>query len=102
MTAHWESVLTQISEKQCRYQDFMQPLVGTLYQLIEQARSTPVRQFRGLVAPGGAKKSFSKGKAKGKKRQRMPRRRHNNLPGGREEAIPHGRRFSARLVNGLH
>ncbi|STE85821.1 DNA topoisomerase III [Escherichia coli] len=22
MTAHWESVLTQISEKQCRYQDF--------------------------------------------------------------------------------
>lgn len=60
MTAHWESVLTQISEKQCRYQDFMQPLVGTLYQLIDQARSTPVRQFRGLVAPGGAKKSFSK------------------------------------------
>ena len=53
MTAHWESVLTQISEKQCRYQDFMQPLVGTLYQLIDQARSTPVRQFRGIVASGG-------------------------------------------------
>ncbi len=44
----------------------MQPLVGTLYQLIDQARSTPVRQFRGLVAPGGAKKSFSKGKGKPK------------------------------------
>ncbi len=40
MTAHWESVLTQISEKQCRYQDFMQPLVGTLYQLIDQAKRT--------------------------------------------------------------
>lgn len=53
MTAHWESVLTQISEKQCRYQDFMQPLVGTLYQLIDQARSTPVRRFRGIVASGG-------------------------------------------------
>lgn len=53
MTAHWESILTQISEKQCRYQDFMQPLVGTLYQLIDQARSTPVRRFRGIVAPGG-------------------------------------------------
>lgn len=52
MTAHWESVLTQISEKQCRYQDFMQPLVGTLYQLIDQAKRTPVRQFRGIVAPG--------------------------------------------------
>lgn len=66
MTAHWESVLTQISEKQCRYQDFMQPLVGTLYQLIEQARSTPVRQFRGLVAPGGAKNRSVKAKAKRK------------------------------------
>lgn len=52
MTAHWESVLTQISEKQCRYQDFMQPLVGTLFQLIDQAKRTPVRQFRGIVAPG--------------------------------------------------
>lgn len=38
MTAHWESILTQISEKQCRYQDFMQPLVGTLFQLIDQSR----------------------------------------------------------------
>ena len=72
MTAHWESVLTQISEKQCRYQDFMQPLVGTLYQLIEQARSTPVRQFRGIVAPGGAKKSFSKDKTKAKTKDKKP------------------------------
>jgi DNA topoisomerase-3 len=49
MTAHWESVLTQISEKQCRYQDFMQPLVGTLHELIHQARNTPVQRFRGLA-----------------------------------------------------
>ena len=64
MTAHWESVLTQISEKQCRYQDFMQPLVGTLYQLIDQARSTPVKTFRVMVAPGGgAKKPFKKKKS---------------------------------------
>ncbi|HCC5837243.1 TPA: DNA topoisomerase III, partial [Citrobacter farmeri] len=59
MTAHWESILTQISEKQCRYQDFMQPLVGTLYQLIDQARSTPVRRFRGIVAPGDSEKKKS-------------------------------------------
>lgn len=64
MTAHWESVLTQISEKQCRYQDFMQPLVGTLYQLIDLARSTPARQFRGIVAPGGEKKKTFKKRAK--------------------------------------
>lgn len=66
MTAHWESILTQISEKQCRYQDFMQPLVGTLFQLIDQARSTPVRRFRGIAAPGEGKKSFSKGKGRAK------------------------------------
>jgi hypothetical protein len=56
MTAHWESVLTQISEKQCRYQDFMQPLVGTLHELIHQARNTPVQRFRGISAPAGEKK----------------------------------------------
>lgn len=48
MTAHWESVLTQISEKQCRYQDFMQPLVGTLYQLIDQAKRTRCGSFAAL------------------------------------------------------
>nr|WP_024968239.1 DNA topoisomerase III [Pantoea sp. IMH] len=55
MTAHWESTLTKISEKQCRYQDFMLPLVETLYSLIEQARQQPAAHaFRGLpaVAPG--------------------------------------------------
>ncbi|MEG1652927.1 MAG: DNA topoisomerase III [Hafnia sp.] len=56
MTADWEATLTQISEKARRYQDFMQPLVGTLYQLIEQARSNRNPQaFRGL--PPAAEKS---------------------------------------------
>ena len=73
MTAHWESVLTQISEKQSRYQDFMQPLVGTLHELIQMARSTPVRQFRGLVAPGGGdKKKAFKGKSRAKKSPPSP------------------------------
>ncbi|NDJ57269.1 DNA topoisomerase III [Enterobacteriaceae bacterium 4M9] len=70
MTAHWESVLTQISEKQCRYQDFMQPLVHTLHDLISQARSAPVRQFRGIVAqqPPQAKRGGGKGKGRGPRR----------------------------------
>ena len=56
MTADWEATLTQISEKNRRYQDFMQPLVGTLYQLIDQARSNRNPQaFRGL--PPAAEKS---------------------------------------------
>ncbi|WP_237386439.1 DNA topoisomerase III [Xenorhabdus sp. Sc-CR9] len=45
MTAHWESRLTQISEKQFRYQDFMLPLQEILQQLIWQAK-----QYRNLKA----------------------------------------------------
>ncbi|WP_130098820.1 DNA topoisomerase III [Siccibacter turicensis] len=74
MTAQWESTLTQISEKQCRYQDFMQPLVSTLYTLIDQARSTPTRQFRGIVAPASASAKAKGGKrAGGKPRARAPK-----------------------------
>ncbi|MEM6159123.1 DNA topoisomerase III [Erwinia sp. P6884] len=57
MTAHWESTLTKISEKQCRYQDFMMPLVETLHTLIEQARQQPAAHaFRGLPAAAQGKK----------------------------------------------
>ncbi|CNH07816.1 DNA topoisomerase III [Yersinia pekkanenii] len=68
MTAHWESTLTQISEKNCRYQDFMQPLVATLQDLIGQAKQNRSPQvFRGLpAAPSGTitkrKKTPSKAK----------------------------------------
>lgn len=72
MTAHWESVLTQISEKQCRYQDFMQPLVGTLHELIHQARNTPVQRFRGITAPAGEKKKTSGKRATRKSRKDDP------------------------------
>lgn len=61
MTAHWESVLTRISEKQCRYEDFMQPLLQTLDELIRQARTAPVRQFCAISAPGKEKKRASSG-----------------------------------------
>ncbi len=64
MTAQWESTLTKISEKQCRYQDFMHPLVETLYTLINQARQQPAAHaFRGVAAP-----------AKGGKGQKSPRK----------------------------
>lgn len=53
MTAHWESTLTRISEKACRYEEFMQPLVSTLTGLIGEARQRPSLQaFRGLAATG--------------------------------------------------
>ena len=57
MTAQWESTLTKISEKQCRYQDFMLPLVETLHTLIHQARQQPAAHaFRGLPAAEPNKK----------------------------------------------
>ncbi|HHN8401672.1 TPA: DNA topoisomerase III [Morganella morganii] len=65
MTAHWESTLTQISEKQYRYQDFMVPLSETLTGLINQARQNRnVRAFRDLPPPPQAKKAGAKGKGK--------------------------------------
>ena len=67
MTAHWESVLTQISEKECRYQDFMQPLVETLQQLISQAKNNRMPNvFQGLQAPS-AKSKTNKIDSSGKK-----------------------------------
>ncbi|HFT5240506.1 TPA: DNA topoisomerase III [Yersinia enterocolitica] len=70
MTAHWESTLTQISEKNCRYQDFMQPLVATLQDLISQAKQNQNRSsqvFRGLpAAPSGATKKRKKTPSKAK------------------------------------
>ncbi len=61
MTAHWEATLTKISEKQCRYQDFMHPLVETLYSLIHQARQQPAAHaFRGLPAAAASKSAKSK------------------------------------------
>lgn len=51
MTAQWESTLTKISEKQCRYQDFMVPLTETLRGLIQQVRQRPPPpSLRGLPA----------------------------------------------------
>ncbi|CNI87843.1 DNA topoisomerase III [Yersinia enterocolitica] len=70
MTAHWESTLTQISEKNCRYQDFMQPLVATLQDLISQAKQNQNRSsqvFRGLpAAPSGETKKRRKTPTKAK------------------------------------
>jgi len=65
MTAQWEASLTQISEKNCRYQDFMQPLEGTLQQLIAEAKQNRHgKAFRGLPATTASKAPAKKrGKA---------------------------------------
>ena len=67
MTAQWESTLTKISEKACRYQDFMQPLVTTLHDLIALARQqNSGASLCGVTAPAGNSKRRPKDKGKGK------------------------------------
>lgn len=68
MTADWESTLTRISEKNCRYQDFMQPLVATLQNLIMQAKTNRVSSaFRSLPSKPAA--TATKGKSAPKRRK---------------------------------
>lgn len=59
----------------------MQPLVGTLHQLIDQAKRTPVRQFRGIVAPGSG--SADKKKAAPRKRSAKKVRQQMKPEAGR-------------------
>ena len=69
MTAQWESTLTRISEKACRYDEFMHPLVHTLTGLIQQARQQPSgHAFRGLPSTG-KKRPAAKAKAKRKTKE---------------------------------
>ncbi len=56
MTAHWEMALAQIAEKQLKYDDFMQPLVGQLGSLIEEAKSCDSAQFAHIK--GQVKRKF--------------------------------------------
>ncbi|WP_438333711.1 DNA topoisomerase III [Edwardsiella tarda] len=72
MTAHWESTLTKISEKGCRYQDFMHPLVETLQQLIHQARTAvDPRAFRHLppAKQGTARRTSGRATAANKRKK---------------------------------
>ena len=48
MTAQWERQLSDISEKTLKYDDFMQPLLHQLQQLIAQASVLDVQVFHGI------------------------------------------------------
>ncbi|WP_027709546.1 DNA topoisomerase III [Zooshikella ganghwensis] len=57
MTAHWESQLTSISNKETSYQRFMEPMTNTLHQLIMQVN---VKAFEPLKGKGQAAKKKTK------------------------------------------
>ncbi|AZG98781.1 DNA topoisomerase III [Proteus mirabilis] len=82
MTAHWESILTQISEKQFKYQDFMMPLNNTLFELITQAKRRPnIQAFRNLPAPAQNKKrkGATKKSVQGKSRSAQSQSTSRNI-----------------------
>jgi DNA topoisomerase-3 len=87
MTAHWESVLSQISEKQCRYQDFMQPMTVRLQELIFQAKNTrTVTSFRGLQTESVKTATASAGKRASKKTVDVPSAEAKVKKGGKKPA----------------
>ncbi len=78
MTAHWESTLNAISNRESSYGDFMQPLQVQLRKLIANSSSGSVNSLRGVTAKNPvskkkfkkrSKKKASKKKARAKKTQ---------------------------------
>lgn len=72
MTAHWESQLDSINQREMSYNNFMQPLILQLYQLVESVQSI---HFKSLQGKG--KKMY---KAKTKKTTK-PRRLQSHKSG---------------------
>ena len=69
MTAHWESQLEAISQKQINYAQFMQPMTQGLQQLVDEVGQV---QFRGLQGMGKAPAKKFKQKTAIKKPAKKP------------------------------
>ncbi|MBD1581445.1 DNA topoisomerase III [Pseudoalteromonas sp. S16_S37] len=58
-TALWESHLAKIANKECNYQNFMEPLVAQIGEVISTAHLTKNVSFKGLAKPNN-KRRFKK------------------------------------------
>lgn len=76
MTAHWESTLNAISNRESNYADFMQPLQVQLRKLIANSSSGSVNSLRGVTAKKSAvgKKKFKKRSKKKVSKKKTARR----------------------------
>lgn len=62
MTARWETQLDAISQRATSYDDFMEPLIASLHQLISQAVATPMPSMQGLgKSPNQGRRSAKTG-----------------------------------------
>ena len=59
MTAQWERQLNDIARRECRYEDFMQPLQQQLQQLVQQALSTHIQAVALPAGKAAGRKRYS-------------------------------------------
>ncbi len=93
MTAHWESVLTQISEAVSLSGLYAAAGGDAISSLLIKRKRTPVRQFRGIVAPG------SGGSAD--KKKAAPRKRSAKKSPPADEAGKRGDSVSERIFRAI-
>jgi DNA topoisomerase-3 len=76
MTAHWETQLNAICQREASYQSFMQPLEATLLKLIEQSQSQLPKGLDDIKAKKGAfkKRSFKKPSSKNSRKPSQAKR----------------------------
>ena len=59
MTAQWERQLNDMAQRECRYDDFMQPMQQQLQQLVQQALTTRIQAVALPAAKEAGKKRYS-------------------------------------------
>lgn len=80
MTARWESQLEAISQRETQYSHFMEPMVESLYGLIDQAKGT---SFEALKSLGKPKSKWSRPKRQGSVKSGASKRKAaSQSPGG--------------------
>ena len=85
MTAHWESTLNGISNRESSYADFMQPLETQLQKLIANSSSGSVNSLRGVTAKQtSAKKKFAKRSKKKTSKKKSTSGSGSSKSGGRK------------------
>ena len=60
MTAHWESQLEAISQKEIKYAHFMDPITQSIDMLISEVKAVTFSGLKGKGKPYKPKKSFKK------------------------------------------
>jgi DNA topoisomerase-3 len=76
MTAHWETQLNAISQREASYDGFMQPLESSLNELISNSRATLPEELKGAGVSGKARRKRPTRKASKKAAQSKKRGQH--------------------------